>query len=115
MLLKGMDKSVHNSLQEEYATYLKTWQPDTQHSIWLVAGSRWTIPMSKVLESMGREGKVLCRAMKATIEALESGERKIPKRDPGTGGAHKKILPTLKEAVAKWEAKFGKVTAAYPD
>ncbi len=115
MLLKGMDKSVHNSLQEEYARYLKTWQPDTQHSIWLVAGSRWTIPMSKVLESMGREGKVLCQAMKATIAALESGERKIPKRDPGTGGAHKKILPTLKEAVAKWEAKFGKVTAAYPD
>jgi hypothetical protein len=88
--------------------------PSTQHSIWVVAGSRWTIPISEVLESMGEEGKVLCQAMKATIVAIESGERKIPERDPGTGGAHKKILPTLKKAVAEWEERCGKVTAAFP-
>ncbi len=114
MLLKGMDKTVHKALRDEYARYLETWMPNTQHSIWLVAGSRWTIPMSTVLASMGEEGKVLCQAMKATIEAIESGERKIPDRDPGTGGAHERILPTLKKAVDDWEAKYGKVTAAYP-
>jgi hypothetical protein len=114
MLLKGMDQKVHTSLLEEYARYLKTWQPNTQHSIWLVSGSRWTLPMSKVLESTGKDGKVLCQAMKAAAEAIESGERPIPKRDPGTGGAHVKLLPTLKQAVAKWEAQHGKVTAALP-
>ncbi len=115
MLLKGMDKNVHASLQEEYARYLKTWQPDTQHAIWLVAGSRWTQPMSQVLESMGKEGKTLCQAMKATAESFDSGERTIPRRDPGTGGAHLKIVPTLKAAVAKWETEYGEVTAKYPE
>ena len=76
--------------------------------------SKWTQPMSKVLEAMGEEGKVLCQAMKATVGRFDSGELQIPKRDPGTGGAHLKIVPTLKEAVAKWESKYGKVTAGYP-
>jgi hypothetical protein len=53
--------------------------------------------------------------MKATIAGFESGKLKIPKRDPGTGGAHLKILPTLKDSVAKWEARYGKVIAAYPE
>jgi hypothetical protein len=114
MLLKRMDSSVHASLQEEYARYLKTWAPDTQHAIWLVAGSRWTQPMSKALDAAGKDGKVLCQAMKATLERFDSGEIKVPKRDPGTGGAHMKLIPTLKEAVAKYEGKYGKVTAAYP-
>lgn len=115
MLLKGMDSRVHTVLQEEYARYLKTWRPDTQHAVWLVSGSRWTMPMSTVLEAMGKDGTVLCRAMKATVAGFESGRLKIPKRDPGTGGAHKKILPTLKEAVAAWEATYGTVTAGYPE
>ena len=114
MLLKRMDSSVHRSLQEEYARYLKTWAPDTQHAIWLVSGSRWTQPMSKSLDAAGKDGKVLCQAMKATLKRFDSGDIKVPKRDPGTGGAHKKLVPTLKEAVAKYEAKYGKVTAAYP-
>ena len=105
----------HVALQDDYARYLRTWEPNTQHSIWLVAGSRWTLPMSKVLESTGERGKVLCQAMKATLARLESGELKIPKRDPGTGGAHLKLVPTLKESVEKWEAKYGKVPAGYPN
>jgi hypothetical protein len=59
-------------------------------------------------------GKVLCQAMKAAAEAIESGERPIPKRDPGTGGAHVKLLPTRKDAVAKWEGKYGTVAPAFP-
>ena len=52
--------------------------------------------------------------MKAPVACLSAGRLKVPKRDPGTGGAHLKLLTTLKDAVAKWEAKYGKVTAAYP-
>jgi len=115
MMLKRMDKSVHAMLQDEYARYMAIWKPDYQHSIWLVSGSRWTMPMTTVLESLGEDGKVLCQALKATIESIESGEREIPKRDPGTGGAHLKVLDTLKKAVKAWEAKHGTVKARYPE
>ena len=114
MMLKRLDPSVHGMLQEHYARYMATWKPDYQHSVWLVSGSRWTVPMTTVLESLGKDGKVLCQALKATIESIKSGERKIPDRDPGTGGAHLKVLGTLKKAVEEWEAKHGKVRAGYP-
>ena len=115
MLLNGMDELVYRSLPETYARYLKDWTPDTQHSVWMVTGSRWTKPMSKVLTAAGAEGRVLCQAMKATLARFESGELTIPAGDPGTGGAHKRIVPELQNAVDSWEATYGTVKAGFPD
>lgn len=114
MLFKKMDRSVYAMAADEYAGYMKTWTPEYQHALWLVAGSRWTDSMTTILEAQGKDGKVLCQALKATIASVESGKLKIPDRDPGTGGANKKVLSVLKEAVEKWEGKYGRVEAAYP-
>ena len=107
MLLKEMDKSVYCFLQDEYARYLKTWTP-TQHSGWMISGSNWTHSMGVVLESMGKDGKVLCQAMKATLDGIERGKISLGKNP------NKQIVPTLKKAVEDYEKKYGIVKACYP-
>ena len=106
MVLKGMDKSVYAFLQDEYAGYLKTWTP-TQHSGWMISGSKWTDSMAVVLEVMGKDGKVLCQAMKATLEGIEGGKISLGKRP------NKEIVPALKKAVDDFEKKYGAVKACY--
>ena len=79
MVLKGMDKSVYSCLAEEYARYLNNWTL-TQHSGWMITGSKWTDSMAVTIKEMGKDGKVLCQAMKATLESIESGKISLGKR-----------------------------------
>ena len=108
MLLKNMDKSVYSFLQNEYARYLKTWTPG-QHSGWMITGSKWTDSMSVVLGAAGKDGKVLCQAMKATLQGIESGKISLGKRP------NKEVVPALKKVVDDFEKKYGAVKACYPN
>ena len=103
MVFKHMDPRAHVMLQDDYVRYLQTWTPGFQHSGWMVTGSRWNLSMQTVLQSMGKEGKPLCLAMKGALEKLESG------RLPMAPDSHKQIVATLKAAVAEWEKEFGVV------
>ena len=57
------------------------------------------------------QGQGALPGAQATLASIKSGKLKIPGRDPGTGGANKEVISMLKEAVEKWEAKYGKVVA----
>ena len=108
MVLKGMDKSVYASLQNEYAHYLIGWTP-TQHSGWMISGSHWTHSIDVVLGAMGKDGKVLCAALKALQQDIESGKISLGKKP------NKDVVPALKKAIDQFENKYGKVKAAYPN
>ncbi|MCF7958264.1 MAG: DUF6288 domain-containing protein [Phycisphaerae bacterium] len=106
MALKGMDKSVYASLQNEYARYFKNWTL-TQHSGWMITGSKWTDPMDVVLGAMGEDGNVLCQALKAVLQDIDSGKISLGKRP------NKDVVPALKKAIGEYEKKYGAVKARY--
>ena len=105
MLLKGMDKSAHLAVRDQYASYLKMWD-EGQHSGWMITGSKWTLSMPYVLESMGKDGNVLCQSMKALLADIESGT---------IACKNEKVVPALKEGITAYEAAYGKVAARYPE
>lgn len=107
MVFKGMDKSVYAFLQDEYARYLKTWTP-TQHSGWMITGSKWTDSIAVAIKPMGKDGKILCASLKALLQDIESKKISLGKRP------NKEIVPTLKKTIEEFENKYGKVKAGYP-
>ncbi len=112
MVLKNTDKSVYASMQNEYARYFKNWTA-TQHSGWMISGSKWTDSMVVVLGAMGKDGKVLCQALKALLQDIESGKISLGK-SPNNKRLNKEIVPTLKKVIAEYEKKYGAVKAGYP-
>jgi hypothetical protein len=74
----------------------------------MISGSKWTDSMVVVLGAMGKDGKVLCQALKATLQGIESGKISLGKRP------NKEIVPALKKAIAEFEKKYGAVKAGYP-
>ena len=103
-----MDKSVYVYLQDEYARYLKSWTI-TQHSGWMITGSKWTDPISVALAAAGKDGKILCASMKALLQDIESGEISLGQKP------NKEVTAVLKKAIKEFENKYGKVKAGYPN
>jgi hypothetical protein len=107
MVLHKSDVSIHDQLQMAYAQFLKSWEVG-QHAGWIITGSRWTTPMDKILPTMGKDGKVLCQAIKALHRDIESGKISLGKRPD------KNIPVVLKKCIDAYEKEYGVVTAAYP-
>ena len=107
MVFQDMDNQVYKYLQDEYARYLKTWTP-TQHSGWMITGSNWTDSIDVVLAPAGKDGRVLCSALKAMLADIEGGKISLGSRP------NKKIVPTLEKTITEFEDKYGKVKPGYP-
>jgi hypothetical protein len=69
--------------------------------------------MDVVLGTMGKDGKVLCQALKALLQDIESGKISLGK-SPHNKRPNKEIVPALKKAIAEFEKKYGAVKAGYP-
>lgn len=108
MILKKAGMGAHKHLPMEYALMLKNWQVG-QHAVWMITGSKWTDPLDQILAATGRDGKVLCQAIKATLQGIEGGTVSLGKKPD------KNVAAVLKRGIDAFEREYGKVDAAYPE
>ena len=83
-------------------SYLDTWEPYYQHSVWLISGSKWQPGILKVVEGLGKEARPVVAGLKKVLK----GYGKFDPRRSGKAG--KDLEQQIADSVRRWEDQHGK-------
>lgn len=102
MILKHFDPDAYALMVDDFVTYLRTWEPYYQHSVWLITGSKWQPGILAVLEGLGEDGRPVIESLRAVLERYPSfDERRIGKEGEAVEGA-------VRAAVTAFEERYGR-------
>lgn len=104
MILKHFDSEIYRYMIDDFDTYLQTWEPYYQHSVWLLSGSKWQTGILKVMSGLGKEGKPICIRLKQLSEEFDKFDQNRIDRN-----VRKTLVSQMREAVADWESEYGPV------
>jgi hypothetical protein len=101
MILNHFDAEVFKLMGDDFAAYLRIWEPYYQHSVWLISGSGWQPGVLKVLSGLGDEGAPLVDELKKILARYDRFDK------ARIGGDAKDLEEKIANAVAAWETKVG--------
>lgn len=101
MILKHFQPDVYEHMVGDFVTYLQSWEPYYQHSVWLISGSKWQPGLLKVLEGLGEQGQPIVVELKKILERYDRFDRKR------IGNGAKDLREQIRSAVAAWEKNYG--------
>ena len=101
MVLKHFDPEVYQFMTDDFVTYLDSWEPYYQHSVWLISGSKWQLGILTVVEELGPQAKPIIVSLKKVLGRYDEFD---PKR---IGSAGKHLKAQITAAVKSWESEFG--------
>ena len=99
MVLKHFDSDIYPLMIDDFALYLKDWEPYYQHSVWLIKGSKWQPGILTILKELGPEGQPIVNQLDKITRSYDQFETS---RIPNDGKALRSEMIT---AVQQWKAK----------
>ena len=99
MVLKHFDSEIYPLMIDDFALYLKNWEPYYQHSIWLIKGSKWQPGILEILKDLGPEGQPIANQLDRITRGYEQFQTSLIPSDAKT------LRSQMITAVQQWKAK----------
>ena len=103
MVLTHFDPAVYRLMVADFVSYLRTWEPYYQHSVWLITGSKWQPGILQVLEGLGADGGPIVVELAAILKRFEEFDA------ARIGNVGKDLEQKIRDAIGAWESEHGKV------